>query len=62
MDAVAVSLFCAVIAFLCWRLSRAHLHLSILNQTISDMLRQPRAAEQIAAKTAEDLKRRGLWR
>jgi hypothetical protein len=50
-----------LIAWMCWRLSRKSIHLSILNQCISDMLAQPRAAEAIAEATMQDLKDRGLW-
>lgn len=54
------SAFFIVIAFLCFKLARAKKYLSILNQCISDMLQQPRAAEAIAAATRQHLIDEGL--
>lgn len=59
---VSLALFFGVISFLCWRLSRAHQHLAILNQCISDMLQQPRAAEAIAEATRQHLIDLGFWK
>lgn len=44
-----------VIVWLTWKLSRMYQYCSILNQCISDMLVQPRAAEKIATETRKEL-------
>lgn len=48
-----------VIVWFCRRMARLHDYLSILNECISDMLVQPRAAEAIAKATREELIRKG---
>lgn len=50
---------CALFAYCAWKISRLYMHNSILNQCISDMLRQPRAAEAIAKTTYDNLVRDG---
>lgn len=52
----------AVIAWLCWHLSRIHSECSSLCRCIADMLTEPKRAEAIADKTRRDLISSGLWR
>lgn len=52
----------ALVAFLCWRLSRLHLTAAAHCQCIADMLTHPDRAEQIADASRRDLIARGLWR
>lgn len=58
---VVIAILMAVIAYLCWRLSRIHREASILADCIDNMLRQPRAAGRIAKDTEAELRRLDLW-
>jgi hypothetical protein len=66
IDASLVAAFasacCAVFAYCAYKLSRLHMHCSILNQCISDMLRNPSAAEAIAKTTLDNLIRDGYMK
>lgn len=56
----AAAVLLCVIVGLIWKIANLHLHLSILNQAISDMLQQPRAAEAIAEAAYDRLVREGF--
>lgn len=58
---VAIAALC-VIAYLCWRLSRAHLAASRHCTCIAAMLNDPDQAEAIARRSRDSMKREGLWR
>lgn len=60
--AITAVVLLVVIAYLCFRLSRAHLASSRHCQCIADMLRRPDHAEQIANANRDRCIAEGLWR
>lgn len=53
-----------LVAVLCWRLSKMHMHASIQAQCISDMLNEPDAARRnmIADEARLKMIENGTWR